>query len=147
MQTMEMGCQSNAEEINAGISRIEQSVNTLSDILQKQFDYNTFIKDKEYADRFTEEIAMTLIDDFAIYTEGSISAYIRYNPDYSNPTSGYFLNRSSVDAEFDTLVPTDFTMYDKDDLEHVGWYYIPVANKAPMWMSPYLNENINVYMI
>ena len=147
MQTMEMECQNNAAEINAGISRIEQSVNTLSDILQKQFDYNSFIKDKEYADKFTEEIAMTLIDDFAIHTEGSISAYIRYNPDYSNPTSGYFLNRSSVDEEFDTLVPTDFTMYDKDDLEHVGWYYIPVSNKAPMWMSPYLNENINVYMI
>ena len=147
IQTMEMGCRNNAAEINAGISRIEQSVNTLSDILQKQFDYDAFVKDKDYADRFTEEIAQTLIDDFAIHTEGSISAYIRYNPDYSNPTSGYFLNRSSVDAEFETLVPTDFTMYEKDDLEHVGWYYIPVANKAPMWMSPYLNENINVYMI
>lgn len=57
MQTMEMECQNNAAEINAGISRIEQSVNTLSDILQKQFDYNSFIKDKEYADKFTEEIA------------------------------------------------------------------------------------------
>lgn len=147
IQTMEMGCRNNAAEINAGISRIEQSVNTLSDILQKQFDYDAFIKDKDYADRFTEEIAEALIDDFAIHTEGSISAYIRYNPDYSNPTSGYFLNRSSVNAEFETLVPTDFTMYEKDDLEHVGWYYIPVANKAPMWMSPYLNENINVYMI
>lgn len=147
MQTMKMSCQNNAAEINAGISRIEQSVNTLSDIIQKQFDYDTFIKDKDYADVFTEETAKTLIDDFAIHTEGSISAYIRYNPDYSNPTSGYFLNRSSIDAEFETLIPTDFTMYDKDDLEHVGWYYIPVANKAPMWMSPYLNENINVYMI
>jgi methyl-accepting chemotaxis protein len=29
----------------------------------------------------------------------------------------------------------------------VGWYYIPVANKAPLWMDPYLNANINVYMI
>ena len=38
MQTMEMECQNNAAEINAWISRIEQSVNTLSDILEKQFD-------------------------------------------------------------------------------------------------------------
>lgn len=38
-------------------------------------------------------------------------------------------------------------MYDPDDLEHVGWYYIPVKNGAPMWMDPYLNENINIYMI
>ena len=36
---------------------------------------------------------------------------------------------------------------DKNDLEHVGWYYIPVENKKPTWMNPYLNENINVTMI
>ena len=38
-------------------------------------------------------------------------------------------------------------MYDPSDAAHVGWYYIPVANKAPLWMDPYLNANINVYMI
>ena len=38
-------------------------------------------------------------------------------------------------------------MYDPDDLEHVGWYYIPVKNGKPTWMDPYLNSNINVYMV
>lgn len=147
VQTMETSCQNNSAKINAGISRIEQSVNTLSDILQKAFDYDMFFQDKEYADRFTEETAKELINDFALHTEGSITAYIRYNPDYSNPTSGCFFTRSSLDEAFDSVVPTDFSMYDKDDLEHVGWYYVPVENKAPLWMSPYLNENINVYMI
>jgi len=52
-----------------------------------------------------------------------------------------------VDAEFKSLTPTDFSSYDKDDLEHVGWYYIPVNNGKPTWMEPYLNSNINVYMI
>ena len=35
-------------------------------------------------------------------TDGAITAYIRYNPQYSNPTSGYFISRSSVEAEFET---------------------------------------------
>ena len=38
-------------------------------------------------------------------------------------------------------------MYDPGDLEHVGWYYIPVQHGAPLWMDPYLNSNINVYMV
>ena len=38
-------------------------------------------------------------------------------------------------------------MYEPTDLAHVGWYYIPVQNEAPIWMDPYLNENVNIYMI
>lgn len=58
-----------------------------------------------------------------------------------------FLTRDSDDAAFESVTPTDFSMYDESDLEHVGWYYIPVQNKQATWMEPYLNSNINVYMI
>lgn len=65
----------------------------------------------------------------------------------TDPTSGIFLNRPDTTSEFDSLPPTDFSIYDKDDVAHVGWYYIPIEKHAPLWMDPYLNENINVYMI
>lgn len=58
-----------------------------------------------------------------------------------------FFARDSEDSEFESVTPTDFSMYEPDDLEHVGWYYIPVQNKQATWMEPYLNSNINVYMI
>lgn len=48
---------------------------------------------------------------------------------------------------FESVTPTDFSTYDKSDTAHVGWYYIPVENGVPTWMDPYLNENINIYMI
>ena len=76
-----------------------------------------------------------------------MTAYLRYNPDYSNPTSGVFAQRQSVDSELQCLTPTDFSMYDESDVEHVGWYYLPVQAKKAIWMSPYMNENINIYMI
>ena len=74
-------------------------------------------------------------------------AYLRYNPNYSNPTSGVFAQRQSVDSDLQCLTPTDFSMYDESDVEHVGWYYLPVQAKKAIWMSPYMNENINIYMI
>ncbi len=55
--------------------------------------------------------------------------------------------RNSLVEDFYEVEPTDFSMYEPTDYAHVGWYYLPVENKAPLWMSPYLNENVNVYMI
>lgn len=135
-----------AQELNATIFRVEQSVDTLSDMVLRELDFEQFKNDKSYADAYTEAV-IGEIENFALHTDGAITAYIRYNPDYSNPTSGVFFTRNSLDEPFGTVTPTDFTMYDEDDDAHVGWYYIPVKNGAPMWMSPYLNENINVYMI
>ena len=85
--------------------------------------------------------------ELANHTDGAITAYVRYNPQYSNPTSGVFTQRESLKDEFQLLTPTDFSMYEEGDVEHVGWYYLPVQAKKPIWMDPYLNANINVYMI
>ena len=135
-----------ANDMNASITRAEQSVNILADIVTSRLDEQKFFSDKAYADEFTDEI-LDLVFKFSEKTEGTITSYIRYNPDYSNPTSGCFLTRDNVTDPFTTVTPTDFTMYDPSDAEHVGWYYIPVQNGAPLWMDPYLNSNINVYMI
>ncbi|MCM1105615.1 MAG: methyl-accepting chemotaxis protein [Blautia sp.] len=135
-----------AQELNATIVGVEQSVNTLSDLVLAGFDAAQFKRDKSYADVYTQEL-WNIMENFAVHTEGTITSYIRYNPDYSNPTSGIFLTRNSTDEPFDSVTPTDFSIYDPSDAAHVGWYYIPVENGAPIWMDPYLNENIQVYMI
>lgn len=145
-ERMQMKNQILAKELNGTIERIEQSVNLLSDEIMRGFDYNSFVGDKAYADEFTEKIMKSVID-VSTRTDGAITAYVRYNPAYSNPTSGCFISRNSTEESFVALEPTDFSMYDENDMAHVGWYYAPIQNGAAMWMEPYLNENINVYMI
>lgn len=145
-EQMQLTGRNQADELNSVISRIEQSVDTLSDMVLQDFDFALFQKDKAYADTYTKQIEHE-VNNFARHTDGAITAYIRYNPEYSNPTSGIFFTRDSLEDAFETIEPTDFTMYEEDDLEHVGWYYIPVKNGSALWMSPYLNANINVYMI
>lgn len=145
-ERMQMTCLIQVEELNSMISRIEQSVDSLSDTVMMDFDFKKFTQSKQYADDYTAQI-LESVNQFAAHTEGAITAYVRYNPNYSNPTSGCFFTRESTNQAFDSVEPTDFSMYDEDDVAHVGWYYTPVKNGAPMWMEPYLNENINVYMI
>lgn len=146
MQNMEMEAQNTTTELNGWIACVEQSVDTLSDYVMNELDTDAFFKDKANADKFTEQM-QTIVEDFAVHTDGAVTAYIRYNPDYSNPTSGIFMTRESLAEDFKAVEPTDFSMYDPTDYAHVGWYYLPVENGEPLWMAPYLNENINVYMI
>ena len=145
-EKMQSTAQLQAQEINAMITGIEQSVNTLSDVFMENFNMSSFQKDKNYADDYTEQME-GYVFTFADRTEGAITAYIRYNPQYSNPTSGTFLTRNSLQEAFIAVTPTDFSMYDENDAEHVGWYYTPVKAGKAIWMAPYLNQNINVYMI
>lgn len=146
MTMMQLTGQKKTEEINSTIQKIEQSVDTLSEVAMSNFDYDSFRQSKDYADTYTETVQQAVLD-FANHTNGAVTAYLRYNPDYSNPTSGVFAQRQSVDSELQCLTPTDFSMYDESDVEHVGWYYLPVQAKEAIWMSPYMNENINIYMI
>ena len=146
MTMMQLTGQKKTEEINSTIQKIEQSVDTLSEFAMSNFDYDSFRQSKDYADTYTETVQQAVLD-FANHTNGAVTVYLRYNPDYSNPTSGVFAQRQSVDSELQCLTPTDFSMYDESDVEHVGWYYLPVQAKKAIWMSPYMNENINIYMI
>lgn len=139
-------CDNTGREINALISRIEQSVDTLTDVAMEKMDFSKFQNNNAYVEEYTNGLLQEFIT-FAEHTDGAITAYIRYNPEFTEPTSGIFLTRNDTKSAFDSVTPTDFSMYDPSDAAHVGWYYIPVANKAPLWMDPYLNANINVYMI
>ncbi len=146
MTMMQLAGQKKTEEINSTIQKIEQSVDTLSEVAMSNFDYDSFRQSKDYADTYTETVQQAVLD-FANHTNGAVTVYLRYNPNYSNPTSGIFAQRQSLDSDLQCLTPTDFSMYDESDVEHVGWYYLPVQAKEAIWMSPYMNENVNIYMI
>ncbi len=140
-------CSSYGQDVDNILSRIEVSVNTLADMTKNTIrDVDKFKSSDAYVNECTDklkEIALSCGNN----TEGALTYYVRYNPDFTKATSGIFASRDNDESEFKMLTPTDFSSYDKDDLEHVGWYYIPVNNGKPTWMDPYLNANINVYMI
>lgn len=146
-QIMNLMCSEKAEEINALLSRIQQSVETLAVYSLDQLDSVERLKsDPAYVEEYTrrlEAVAVNAADN----TEGAMAVYVRYNPDFSSPTSGLFWSKTALSGNFQRLVPTDFSSFSPTDVEHVGWYYIPVKSGKATWMDPYLNQNINVQMI
>lgn len=144
---MQFVCADQAADLNAQMQRVEQSVNTAYFLtIQKITNLKDFKTNTAYVNGVTAVMEKQLYE-IGRNTDGVLTAYIRYNPEFTEPTSGVFWTRNSDTEDFTAVEPTDFSMYEPDDLEHVGWYYIPVKNGKPTWMAPYHNSNINVDMI
>lgn len=146
-QIMNLICENKSQEISALLSRIEQSVNTLTLYASRQIESTEKFKtDSAYVDQYTEHLTDIAINA-ATNTEGAMTVYLRYNPEYTSPTSGLFCSKSSTDSTFQPLEPTNLSLYDSSDTSRVGWFYEPAKNKKGTWMAPYLNDNINIEMI
>ena len=145
-QMMNYRCSQLACEVDAMLSRIEQSVKTLAVYTDENLESVELLKSDGTRKAFTEQIESVAVNA-ANNTEGAVAVYVRYNPDFTPPTSGVFWSKTNLNGIFQKLVPTDFSRYSPTDVEHVGWYYIPVKNGRAIWLSPYTNENINIQMI
>ena len=144
---MNLLCAERAQEINALLSRIQQSVRTLAIYATGQLDsVERLKKDSDYLQAYTQRME-TVAVNAASNTEGAMAVYVRFNPEFTPPTSGLFWSKTALDGNFRRLIPTDFSTFSPEDTERVGWYYIPVKNGKATWMAPYLNKNINVRMI
>lgn len=144
---MQLKCVSQSGELDTMMQNVSQSVEMVYSIAVAKLEHAaSFRTSKDYVDTYTKQMLPILMQS-AQNTKGALTAYIRYNPEFTEPTSGLFLTRDNSDSEFESVTPTDFSMYDPSDVEHVGWYYIPVQNGKETWMEPYLNSNIGVYMI
>lgn len=134
-------------DMNDSFMTTEQSVSTLYNyaIARAQI-YSRYDNNDEYLDDFTYDIS-ELGKSIAENTPGAMAIYARYNPETFGPTAGFWYTIDVTDGTWNPAVPTDMSLYEKDEIQHVGWYYIPIERGEPMWMEPYYNANLGINMI
>ena len=125
-QIMKLMCSEKRQVIDEKLLDIEQSVHTLYHFAVEQItETDNLWQDEE---KFDEHISSmkALIETNAKYTDGAISVYYRLDSSIKGPQQGIWFvkDESGVFVENEM---TDLTFYDQNDIEHVGWYYIPVA--------------------
>ena len=136
-----------ANIIDDNFRSTEQSVGTIYNYALKRAEtYTLFLENEEQRDLYTYDVS-ELGKSIAENTRGAMAVYLRYNPDDYGASNGFWYTIVLEDGSWQPSVPTDMSLYDKDDVEHVGWYYIPVEAGIPMWMAPYYNANLGVEMI
>lgn len=145
-EIMELTCREQARKMDMIFKSIESSVDMLSAYAEEQLESVEKLKqDEEYRDSYTQQLSQ-IFGSIAGQTDGAVAYYVRYNPEFVTADSGLFYTRQKSGA-FRAYPLTDLSAYEPTDAEHVGWYYIPVQKGEPVWIEPYWNENIDVYMI
>lgn len=88
----------------------------------------------------------TIFHSMCNHTNGLIAYYYRFNPELSQDVLGFFYTKVA-NAAFVSHELTDLGVYEPDDVEHVGWFYIPQERGKASWLSPYYNKNIDTKMV
>ena len=139
-------CEKEVSQINDIFGDMEKSVHIMESYVLG------LIKDKAdflNADRRAGILKRTdeMFADVANNTDGAVAYYFRLAPELSHSTFGLFYSKVKREDGFIRFEPTDISLYDKNDTEHVGWYWQPIEAGKPVWMLPYYNKNNNILMI
>ena len=145
-QIMQLMCSEKRQTIDERLSNIEQSVNALYYFAVEQISktddmWQDDAKVAEHVNSMEELMSTT-----AKYTDGAVTVYYRLNPSLHTTEQGAWLVQDES-GNFVKREATEITQYDKDDVEHVGWYYIPIENGKETWINPYFNQNMGEEII
>lgn len=144
---MNLMCSEKAMELDKILGSIEQSVEMISAYAVNRLESTERLaEDSEYEQIYTGDLEKLFLN-VADSTDGAVAFYVRYNMDFMDPTAGFFWSKDSHSGEFGPVPTTDLSKYDAADTEYVGWYYAPVNAGQAVWLAPYYNKNIDIYMI
>ncbi|WP_026664724.1 diguanylate cyclase [Butyrivibrio sp. FC2001] len=146
-QILNLTCQTEANAIDRSLLDTEEAVNILADYaVERLFSVEKLANDDAYRDSYTVQLT-NLFANIAENVPGTVSYYVRYNPEIMPGDSGLFYRRDDLEADFYYEQPADISAYESDDMEHVGWWYVPVHNGEPTWMDPYYNALVDKKLI
>ena len=143
---MKLVCSDKRQTIDEKLMNIEQSVYTLYHYVMEEIERteNIWQDDRLYEEHIRS--MKNLMGMTAKYTDGAVTVYYRLAPEIRGPKQGAWMMQGK-DGEFIECEPTDISQFNRDDIEHVGWYYLPIANGKETWLNPYYNENADLEMI
>ena len=139
-------CENEGSQIDALFDDMEKSVKIMESYVMSFFDEEADIEDRNLQEEIIHS-SEKMFADVAKYASGAVAYYVRFDPAISDSTAGLFYSKVDGNDEYVSFEPTDIQLYDKEDTEHVGWFWEPYNAGKPVWMLPYYNQNNNIYMI
>ena len=139
-------CEKEATQINSIFSDMEKSVNIMSCYILDFMDSFEEVKTREKQNEIIAE-ADRMFSDVASHTTATVAYYLRFSIEIADSKTGFFISKTPDCDEFVHYEITDLALYDKNDTEHVGWYWQPYIAGEPIWMEPYYNDNNGIMMI
>ena len=142
-QSLSLLCETGKNNINYYLESVEQSVNTVSTLIDNELDQLNDINSSAEVSQHVED-ARSIFLEASENTNGVLTFYYRVSPEISDVTGekGFWYtnldNKGFVEHEV-----TDIS----DDKNECVWYYEPKARNEPVWLPPYATDNLGEIVI
>ena len=132
-------------ELNYFFNTSEKIAEEFSNYILKNLDEEKLLKDQNYETEFLNNLEVRM-SNIASLQKGIVCTYFRLNSEIYGPTRGLFLT-GGYQKKFVRIRTTDLSKYSPSDTDHVGWYYLPIWKKNPVWTHPYENISLGQKLI
>ena len=134
-------CETGERNLDYYFNSVQQSVGKIASFVQEDLDG----LDDEHLERHVERVG-EFFDELAYRTNGVLTYYYRIDPEVSGTVKGFWY--TNLDGEgFTEHEPTDITLYDTQDTSRLVWFTVPKHDGEPIWLAPYITDNLNVRVI
>ena len=143
---LNLSCRVEGQKLNDTIDSIQSSVNLFCEMIEGQVSSVDALQDRRFTDELCRQAEKSM-GEIAQITHGVCAYYFRTAREITDRNDGFFYSKRPGRGFFVKEPLTDLSLFDPADTEHVGWYYEPQAAGHSLWMAPYLNRNLNIYMV
>lgn len=134
-------CKSGAMNLESYFDSVEDSVTTVSSLVQDSFEGMPYDQLESQVER-----ARSLFKEVAFNTNGVLTYYFRIDPKISDTVKGFWY--VNLDGRgFQEHEVTDISQYDTDDTSQLVWFTVPKATGEGVWLPPYVTDNLDVKVI
>lgn len=143
--TINLAAEKKILELNSFFNSAENTVKEFQNFILSTIDEDRLLKDSEYEHEYMTNLSK-FMSSVSTFQRGALSSFFRLEPGKYGPTRGLFLT-GGYRKHFVSVRTTNLSKYSPTDTENVGWYYLPVWKKEPVWTPPYNNSNLGQKMI
>lgn len=143
---LSLTCRAEGQALDDSISSIKDSVDLFCAMTDNRVPSLAILRDQSFVDDLFAVAEMDF-GQIARVTHGVCAYYFRTAPELTPKPEGFFYGKEPGSDLIVKQPLTDLSIYDPSDTEHVGWYYQPQVAGKPIWMEPYYNKNLDIYMV
>ena len=141
-QQLRMLCETGERSLDYYFDSVQNTVTKVTSYVEE--DLETVYNDEELAEHM--ERTREYFGMMANKTKGVLTYYYRIDPSVSSNIKGFWYTDLNGEG-FDEHEVTDITRYDLEDTSKLVWFTVPKHEGKPIWLPPYITDNLDVRVI
>lgn len=140
-QLLVMLCESGQRSLDYYFDSVENSVLKVTSFAEEDLEGVEEQQLAEHIEKVREYFGI-----MASKTKGVLTYYYRIDPSVSSSVKGFWYTDLTGEG-FEEHQVTDLTLYDLEDTSKLVWFTVPKHEGHPIWLPPYITDNLDVRVI